>query len=318
MICVNKDKINPLYREIESGVLMIKQLRNIFPSLLVYTDEILDSERTYKWFMTDTKEIIGILEEELTAKDLSLLTTFLTPYNIQFPPYTDEEKKWRKVIYSSELKDDLEPFLTNPYRFVYFSFNQNQMNPITFKDAIQELFAKPIPILWESAYEGIIIEEQAGLQDDSMSFEQIVDILMSDLYVKIYFFVGPYQKDWKDIAQHFQALKNMAKKVFMYSNKTVVSYIEAVPFLLINETESDLRANIGKTVLQEYVNDAETLKMIETFVQYNLNISETAKVLHMHRNSLQYRLDRFLEKTGIDIRQFHHAMTVYLALLTKK
>jgi DNA-binding PucR family transcriptional regulator len=60
------------------------------------------------------------------------------------------------------------------------------------------------------------------------------------------------------------------------------------------------------------------LKMLETFVQCNLNISETAKELYMHRNSLQYRLDRFLEKTGIDVRQFQHAMPVYLAMLARK
>ena len=74
----------------------------------------------------------------------------------------------------------------------------------------------------------------------------------------------------------------------------------------------------GKLFYKNTSNDEETLKMIETFVQCNSNISETAKVLHMHRNSLQYRLDRFFEKTGIDVRKFHHAMTVYLALLARK
>ncbi|WP_232787093.1 helix-turn-helix domain-containing protein [Planococcus sp. MB-3u-03] len=37
----------------------------------------------------------------------------------------------------------------------------------------------------------------------------------------------------------------------------------------------------------------------------------------MHRNSLQYRLDRFHENTGIDVRKFEHAMAVYLAILIK-
>ena len=174
-----------------------------------------------------------------------------------------------------------------------------------------------VPILWENGHEGIIIEEQT-IYEDSISFEEIKDILMSDLYVKINFFIGSYKEGLEDIAQYYHSLTNAAKKVFIYTNKTVVTYIDAVPYLLINQTEPDLRSDIGKTVLQEYINDEETLKMIETFLQCNLNISETAKVLHMHRNSLQYRLDRFFEKTGIDVRQFHHAMTVYLALLARK
>ncbi len=265
--------------------------------------------------MTDENEIIGINEEELTSKDVSLLATFLLPYNINLPVPTDEEQKWRNAIHSTESNANFE--IKNPYRFIYFSIKKNQIDPIVFKDAIHELFANPVPILWENGHEGIIIEEQT-IYEDSISFEEIKDILMSDLYVKINFFIGSYKEDLEDIAQYYHSLTNAAKKVFIYSNKTVVTYIDAVPYLLINQTEPDLRSDIGKTVLQEYINDEETLKMIETFLQCNLNISETAKVLHMHRNSLQYRLDRFFEKTGIDVRQFHHAMTVYLALLARK
>ncbi|WP_338652500.1 helix-turn-helix domain-containing protein [Sporosarcina psychrophila] len=294
---------------------MINQLRNIYSSLLVYSERKDNLDRTYKWFVTDDNEIIGISEEELTSKDLSLLTTFLLPYNINLPLPTAEEQKWRNTVHSTEVNPNFE--IKNPYRFIYFSIKKNQIDPIIFKDAIQELFANPVPILWENGHEGIIIEEQT-VYEDSISFEEIKDILMSDLYVKINFFIGSYKDGLEDIAQYYHSLINAAKKVFIYTNKTVVTYIDAVPYLLINQTESDLRSDIGKTILQEYINDEETLKMIETFLQCNLNISETAKVLHMHRNSLQYRLDRFFEKTGIDVRQFHHAMTVYLALLARK
>lgn len=296
---------------------MINQLRKIYSSLLVYSEGQVELDSTYKWFETDENEIIGIPEGELTPKDVTLLSTFLVPYNIKFPIPTDEEKKWRKVIHSSASNADLDFKLKNPYRFVCFSIKKNQIDPILFKDAIHELFDKQVPILWGSGHEGIIIEEQTT-DEDSISFEQIIDILMSDLYVKINFFVGPYKKDLEGIAQHYHTLKSDAKKVFRHSNKTVVTYIDAVPLLLINQTESDLRTEISQTILQEYIDDEETLKMIETFVQCNLNISVTSKVLHMHRNSLQYRLDRFCEKTGIDVRQFHHAITVYLALLARK
>ncbi|MBO0587372.1 helix-turn-helix domain-containing protein [Sporosarcina sp. E16_8] len=294
---------------------MINQLRKIYSSLLVYSEGHDNLDTTYKWFVTGENEIVGIHDEELTSKDVSLLTTFLLPYNINLPIPTDEERKWKNAIHATESSANFE--IKNPYRFIYFSIKKNQIDPTVFKDAIHELFANPVPILWGNGHEGIIIEEQIDYED-SISFEEIKDILMSDLSVKIHFFIGSYKEGLEDIAQYYHSLTNAAKKVFVYTNKTVVTYIDAVPYLLINQTEPDLRSDIGKTVLQEYINDEETLKMIETFLQCNLNISETAKVLHMHRNSLQYRLDRFFEKTGIDVRQFHHAMTVYLALLARK
>lgn len=296
---------------------MINQLRKIYPSLIVYAEGEDNLDRTYKWFVMNDDDIIGIHEEELTQKDASVLATFLTPYNVNFPIPTDEEKKWSKGIHATESSATTELKWTSPYRFVYFSMKKNEVDPFVFKSAIQELFAKPVPMLWANGSEGIIIEEQTTAED-STSYEQIIDLLMSDLYVKINFFVGPYRQGQEGITQHYHSIFNAAKNVFTYSNKAVVTYIDAIPYLLIHQTDPDFRFNMSQTILQEYRDDEETLKMIETFVQCNLNLSETSKALHMHRNSLQYRLDRFFEKTGIDIRQFHQAMTVYLALLARK
>ena len=296
---------------------MINQLRKVFKSLLIYNEGISNLDPEYKWFLADNHEIIGIHNEEITAKDASLLAAFLSPYNIKFPVLTDEEQKWSKLIHSTDANPEADFTLDRPYRFVYFSIRKNQTNPTLFKDAIHELFAKKVPILWENGHEGIIIEERTQ-EEDSISFEQIIDVLMSDLYVKINFFVGPFKGDLEVVNQYYRSIIEAAKIAVSYSNKAVTTYIESVPYLFIDQTDEDFRLNIGKTVLQEYINDEETLKMIETFVECNLNVSETSKELHMHRNSLQYRLDRFHEKTGIDVRQFHQAMTVYLALLARK
>ena len=295
---------------------MINQLRKIYSSLIVYNEGENNLERNYKWFIMTNNEIIGIHEDELTAKDLTLLDTFLVPYNIELPILTEEEEKWRQVIYSTESSES-EFELDSPFRFVYFFISENQISPNLFNDAIHELFAKKVPILWKNGSEGIIIEKQQD-SDENLSYDQIINVLMSDLYVNINFFVGPFKEDLKEINHHFEALSKDAKTVFGYTNKPVVTYVDAIPYLLIHQTEPELREEISKTILQEYLDDEDTLKMLETFVQCNLNISETAKELYMHRNSLQYRLDRFLERTGIDVRQFQHAMPVYLAMLARK
>ncbi|MET0959416.1 MAG: helix-turn-helix domain-containing protein [Psychrobacillus psychrotolerans] len=297
---------------------MIDQLRKIYSTLQVYKDSSDELGIDYKWFTTDNHEVIGIRNDELTSKDISLLTAFLSPYNVKFPNPTDAEGKWRELIFSNEpIEGEKEWKPSNPFRFVYFSFNKDQVEPILFKDAIEALFDKQVSILWHNEHEGFIIEQQM-VDEDSISYDQIIDILMSDLYVKINFFVGPYKKDVNDLSLHYKSLTNVANQVFLYTNKSVVTYVDAIPFILTKQTDKGLRLDISKTILHEYIYDEETIKMIETFFECNLNLSETAKVLHLHRNSLQYRLDRFVDKTGIDIRQFHNAMTVSLALLARK
>src|SRR5699024_8760952 len=99
--------------------------------------------------------------------------------------------------------------------------------------------------------------------------------------------------------------------------KSVLTYIDIVPFLYLEEMDAHKQKYISEMILRETINDTELLKTMETFLLCNLNVSETAKELYMHRNSLQYRLDKFADKTGLDVRQFHDAMTLYLVLKRK-
>ncbi|REB10111.1 regulator of polyketide synthase expression [Sporosarcina sp. BI001-red] len=296
---------------------MINQLRKIYPSIIRYEEKNNHLDHSYKWFISHDDEIIGIREDELTVKEQSVLTAFMVPYNVNFPIPTVEEKKWSSIIHSRDLAAKSNFKITIPFRFVYFSIKKNEIDPVVFKSAIQELFSRNVPVLWVNGYEGIIIEELSEFEEGT-SYEQIIDILMSDLYVKIKFFVGPYRKNEERIMDHYHAVLTAAREVFFNTNRVVITYMDAIPYLLVHQTDDAFCSEMSDTVLQEYKNDEETLKMIEVFLKSNLNLSETSKILHMHRNSLQYRLDRFFENTGIDIRQFHQAMTVYLALLARK
>jgi sugar diacid utilization regulator len=60
--------------------------------------------------------------------------------------------------------------------------------------------------------------------------------------------------------------------------------------------------------------DAEITQTLESFFELDCNVSETAKRLFIHRNTLLYRLDKFKQETGLDVRSFNQAIHVKLAL----
>ncbi|MBR5120350.1 MAG: helix-turn-helix domain-containing protein, partial [Clostridia bacterium] len=64
--------------------------------------------------------------------------------------------------------------------------------------------------------------------------------------------------------------------------------------------------------------DRETLQTIQAFFENNLNVSETSRKLFVHRNTLVYRLDKIRKMTGLDLREFEHAITFKVALMVKK
>ena len=59
----------------------------------------------------------------------------------------------------------------------------------------------------------------------------------------------------------------------------------------------------------------ENVVTIQKFFENNLNISETARQLYVHRNTLVYRLERLEKAIGLDIRRFDDAMTFKIAMM---
>jgi hypothetical protein len=51
---------------------------------------------------------------------------------------------------------------------------------------------------------------------------------------------------------------------------------------------------------------------IDGFLKHNQHIQDTADDLFIHRNTLQYRLDRFAQKTGLNVRRFDDALAYYV------
>ncbi|AXI08692.1 hypothetical protein CV093_07485 [Oceanobacillus sp. 143] len=289
---------------------MLNELRKIFSTLFIFQNNQGNIPDNYQWFITSNQDIIGIDNQELSTRDIALLSAFLTPYSITIPEPTLEEQLWE-----SRLKENNKDEVVSPFRLVYFKITKNQMKPLQFKEAIQDFFTKSVPIIWENQYEGIIIEELSD-SAEFISYEQIIDILMSDLYVNIKFYVGPSLDNLFNLKQLYTTFLASSEQAFSYSEKPVITYLDAIIHGFIDRTDESFRDDVIMVIFKDLVTDKELLHTLRTFIQCNLNTSVAAKTLHMHRNSLQYRLDKFRERTGIDIRQFDQAIIVYLGLLS--
>lgn len=306
---------------------MINQLKQIYPSLIVYNEKIHNGPHTpfdaninpqsehsdrYAWFTTNNKDIIGIDKTDLTDKDMQLLSTFLSPFHTTLPNKTPLEQQWYQRIHETTNETARKPF-----RFVYFALQKQSIQPETFKNALTELFDQIIPVIWLNSTEGIIVEE-ISITEEKINYEQIIDILMVDLSVNIKFFIGNILESYNDLHTYYSLLVQSGKIVFHYSDKMVIHYIESIPYLLLNNLDQKDRIQFISSILKHFHDDDEMIKTIQMYLKNNFNVSETAKQLYMHRNSVQYRIDKFTNETDIQIQQFDQALAVQLAILAKK
>ncbi|MDY0406264.1 helix-turn-helix domain-containing protein [Virgibacillus sp. 179-BFC.A HS] len=292
---------------------MLEQLKKHFSSFILLNDCAFKDIHLYEWFITADQQKFGILKSELTQRDVSLLHAFVQPYQAELPEQTPREKFWWELVSSNK---PFKEMVTLPYRFVYFSMQKQQIDPDSFKEAIHAVLAKKISILWLHPNEGILVEEGNDEIDDGLSYNQIIDTLMSDLYVNIKFLTGPFLSDLSAVGNYFKLMITNARKAFQMTDKNVLSFVDGMILSMVAQTDMNGR-DISTSILKEFANDHDFLHTLTVFFQCNLNLSETAKALYMHRNSLQYRLDKFKQKTGLDVRDFHQAMTAYIAILLK-
>ncbi|WP_068675696.1 CdaR family transcriptional regulator [Oceanobacillus sp. Castelsardo] len=289
---------------------MINELKKIFPSLC-FKNEVNNDPEKYSWFITDDNKIIGIDKKELSPKNEEILSTFLTPHHISIPQPTELEQRWNQRIQTNFSNESVHTF-----RFVYFSTKTNQMEPQLFKEAIHNFYTNPVAIIWENDHQGVIVEEKPEISDEPISYEQMIEVLMSDLYINIRFCIGPYMNTLARLNDFYTTFIKEANIAFHYADQAVVTYVDVISYLFVHQAEKEFLQKTKDIVLGELAEDHDLLHSIKVFILSNQNVTTAAKKLHLHRNSLQYRLDKFIDKTGIDVRQFNGAMAVYLTILS--
>ncbi|WP_445492562.1 PucR family transcriptional regulator [Niallia sp. 03133] len=86
--------------------------------------------------------------------------------------------------------------------------------------------------------------------------------------------------------------------------------------ILTNELPSTLLTQLNKNVTP-FINHYNFETLASTFMVYcksNMNLSETARNLFIHRNSLIYRLEKIKELTSLNIANFEHCILLYIAI----
>ena len=67
-------------------------------------------------------------------------------------------------------------------------------------------------------------------------------------------------------------------------------------------------------IIREQKDAAEIIRMITAWCEQGFSVSDTARALFIHKNTLLYRVERIHRLTGYDLRVFRDAMTLYLLL----
>ena len=135
---------------------------------------------------------------------------------------------------------------------------------------------------------------------DTADFHFITELIMQELLMDVKVFVNMDQEGFQRSGMEL-LLEELEPRV--YHLKELI-----IPMVLGKHT---MQLNHLKTYIKELVGE-DTLRSVLSFIDSELNQSQAAKKMYMHRNTLLYRLDQFKRLTGIDPTKFSGAYAIRL------
>ena len=150
----------------------------------------------------------------------------------------------------------------------------------------------------------------------------VEDTLKNELRIKTVIGIGTVVEHLRELADSYKDAQtaidvgkvfDTEKSIINYENLGIGRLIYQLPTTLCEIFLSEV---FKKNSIDSL--DQETLFTINKFFENNLNVSETSRKLFVHRNTLVYRLEKIKKLTGLDLRQFDHAIVFKVALMVRK
>ncbi len=303
---------------------------------LSFSSEVMISDGyTYRYMGVGAKSeyIVFVEGEDKMAEKMSkLLAVSLGNIKSLYDEKYDKGSFIKNIILDNILPSDIYikskelHFNTEELRIVFLIkfFGKTDMMPF---EMLQNMFPdKSKDYVISVSEHDIVLVKELKPGTDSREIEKIAvniaDTLSTEFYTKVAIGISTVVDNIKDLAKAYQEAQvalevgkvfETEKNIISYENLGIGRLIYQLPTTLC---EMFLQEVFKKGSLESL--DRETLMTIQCFFENNLNVSETSRKLFVHRNTLVYRLEKIRKLTGLDLREFEHAITFKVALMVKK
>lgn len=166
------------------------------------------------------------------------------------------------------------------------------------------------------------LDEQGDYDDIDQLGQAIENTFMSEANHQVYIGIGEVKPTLGLLSESMREARRAIdvgriyrkeEYVFIYRKMLIERFLADVP----REMGQRYNSLLFNRKTARLFND-EMIHTIEKFFENSLNLSETARQLYIHRNTLIYRLDKVQRIIGLDLRAFDDAVTFKMMMLLGK
>lgn len=305
------------------------------PEFIVSTDVFVNNGYTYKSINVSQGANYTVFvdgDDILATKYAGVLAVAFSSIKYYYDEKYDRSNFIKNIILDNILPGDIyikarELYFNSDVSRTVVIIRALDAGDVSVYDVVQNIFpdkAKDFVISINETDIALVKETAQGIDPKTIEklASTIADTISGEFYAHVVIGIGTTVNNLKDLARSFKEAQAALEvgKVFD-TEKTIVSYDNLGIARLIYQ----LPTTLCETFLKEIFKrgsieslDQETLFTIQRFFENNLNVSETSRKLFVHRNTLVYRLEKIKKITGLDLREFDHAIVFKIALMVNK
>ena len=282
----------------------LKQLLNLYPQATVQQQP--QNPDTYLSIKIDSQWFI-LPKENLSPTEVQLLKIFSDTKE------ASQSLNQRKHPWSDFLlrNGKLPQVKGKKVRFIQAFVTINDDNREEWANSFKTIFSNSdvCDSFWLTPQKYILVEQISNENYSQEDFAGIAETLDINLNTKTRFFIGNYWETTDQLISIFSEEQKITDYAVTKSNKTAISISQvAIDYWLNNYIKkSHLFSNYKK---QLHLSD-QMIKVITTLYNECGNISSTAKKLYIHRNTLQYQVEKFQHQTGLNLKNMNDLVFCY-------
>ena len=252
-------------------------------------------------------EVIYLLESSLTERERFLIETLNTqPKKSSIPTHP-----WLAYL---EGKGAL-PTPTAYIQCVHLAVFPKQEGVFQEKDWLE--FVENLTVGTLAVFKNfrhhytLVVNPEVATSLASTLFE-VQSAIEDDFAVELQLFIGNRWATSSPVPLLYQAEKALFVEYLMHSHKR--SCLEFAPVVLwaIANALLDIAPIADELIL--LLSEDDVKELIEALWDAHGNVSKASQKLFLHRNTLQYRIDRFSEQTGLNVKDMNDLTLCHLLL----
>ena len=278
----------------------ILELQQIYPMAQLHTFPT-DDESFLSLYLEG--QFLWIPQQNLTATEKKVLKMLANTIDSTLPTH----HPWYSTLFQSESA----PLTTGDFRVIQVEFtNPEQVDTYSWDEEIKRIFPHLVDHFFINGTKSFLVEIY---NEDALPTEELEGIFLAldgdfNTYTRV--FVGafyPVTSDFTTLLQEEQQLflsmtkQNLQTKCCDLKN-TAIHY-----FATHLIKESMMMRQLAKLWFEDDAHD-----VILALWKNQGNVSSAAKDLFMHRNTLQYKIDKFQKQTLTNLKEMDSLFLCYL------